>query len=70
MQKYFDEIIRTQVKIQRETEKAIYIESKMNRNTWLLKSLVKFNQIQTEAWQNIEIPRWLYKKNENIFGNR
>lgn len=67
--RFLDEIIKTKGRIQKETEKAIYIESKRNRHLWLPKSKIKYNKNEAEDWQDIEIPRWLYKKNEEIFGN-
>jgi len=65
--RFAEDIIKTKAKIQKETIKAIYIESKGNRHLWQPKSLINYSQ--TDGWQDIEIPRWLYKKNEQIFGN-
>jgi len=66
------ECIETKVRILFKTEKAIYIETKYQKQNWLPKSQIKLakdiNDIKIGEWTTIKVPVWLYFKKIDMFG--
>ena len=63
---------KVRVKVLTIRERAIYIETKLRKQLWIPKSLIKSNEIiNTIAigeWYNLEIARWFHKNKNGLFG--
>lgn len=64
-----DEFIKTQVKVLKATKKAIFVETRYQKNGWIPKSSIEISQeIEFGEWIDIEISRSIYTKKSSIFG--
>lgn len=67
-----EEYIKVRVRILGIKEKALYIETKLKKQLWILISLIKSSMYSTQIiigeWTDLEIVRWFHKNNESLFG--
>lgn len=66
------EYVKTRVKILRFSGNHVLLETKFKKSLWLPKKFIRLNnngkKIEDEECVEIEIERWLHKKNEDQFG--
>lgn len=70
--RYSEEYTKVRVKILGIKDKALNIETKLKKQLWIPRSLIKSSmhstQLIIEQWTDLEIIRWFHKNNESLFG--